>query len=243
MNMEILPESGSFDPSESYTLEVSICGETPTLDFTISEIGTSLGIDEMDLIGNTYAIDLSQAYDVYPPQASTLFAAVLSAGDDTYFKLLIGVADVDPGSSIDFRSTLGLDVGVIEPEWEIISEDRWLFDGAEFSETPYFEASTDLLEITYQGAKAYLNDFSISGVFAPDAESISAIEFTTLADTRDLHEPFAPSAGDEWVCETILEPVGIECVDCADGQPYCVFVRGKIASVARIPFNINDHWD
>ena len=169
LNATVLPESGTWSPAETYNLAVSLCGETPTLEFSTSEYGSTLEVEMDDLVGNTYFVDLSTADYIEPPGVGT----ILSLFIDT--PLLFGVTNVD-GGIIDFEAGLGTQSDT-SGDWTIFGE-HWSFADAEFSESPYFYASTELLNIPFDTANIPVHDFYLTGTFSPDGNELGFVEFS-----------------------------------------------------------------
>jgi hypothetical protein len=220
LNASVLPDSGSWNPSENYTLTIDLCGNMPSIAFSTSEIGTPLEEDSSNLIGNTYFIDLSSAEYSEPPGVGTLLSLYLD------MPLLLGVSSVE-SSVIDFEAYLGYRDDV-SPDWMPIDMDPWMFSGADFSSQPFFSAYTEMLTIPYGSADIPVHGFAIEGTFASDASSIQKATFTGLGDTSQMGPLMGFGNDPEAVC-SLLGQYGISCLDCPDGAGvYCVRLTGDI---------------
>jgi hypothetical protein len=226
MNATIMSDSGTWSPAETYNLAVALCGNTPTLEFTTSEFGSTLEVEEAGLIGKTYFIDLSTANYIEPPGVGTLLSFFI----DT--PLLFGVAVID-GDIIDFEAALG-DQDDVTGEWQTYGS-NWNFSGADFSDSPYFEANTDLLSIPYGDVEIPVYGFSLTGTFSPDGNSIGFAVFSGLGDTSNMGVLMNLGNDPGAVCEEVLGSVGIECEECPEGGKYCVQLTGEIDEADVIP--------
>ena len=227
LNASVLPDSGSWNPSENYSLTIELCGKSPSISFSTSEIGTPLEEDPSTLVGNTYFIDLSSAEYSEPPGVGTLLSLYLD------MPLLLGVKNVD-ATVIDFEAYLGYRDDV-SPDWMAVDMDPWIFDGADFSTQPFFAAYTELLTIPYGSVDIPVHGFAIEGTFSSDASSIQKATFTGLGDTSGMGPLMGFGNDPNAVC-SLLGQYGIACLDCPDGAgTYCVRLTGEIDEAELLP--------
>ncbi len=228
MNATVLPDDGAWTPGETHSLGISLCGNTPSISFGVSEFGMDLEVEESALIGNTYFIDLSTATYIEPPGVGSLLGLFLD------MPLLLGVSSID-GGIIDFEAGLGTLEGS-SSEWSTVG-DHWLFDGADFSNSPYFSAQTELLDIPYGDVVIPVHDFAISGTFAADASSIGFATFTGLGDTSTMGPLMNLGSDPEVLCTEVLQTYGIDCIACPGDSPLdtCIQLTGEIEQADLIP--------
>jgi hypothetical protein len=221
LNAYVLPTSGAWAGSESYTVSLDLCGLNPSFSFSTNEYGTPLEVEASALVGNTYLIDLSAASYSEPPGIGTLLGLFLDA------PLLLGVASVD-GSNISFLATQGV-LNELEGTYEQIpSFPVWDFSNADFSESPYFAAQTALLNVDYSGTDIPIHDFDISGTFSSDGSMIGGAQFRGTGDTRNMGPLLNLGNNPNAVCELVGD-YGVECLACPDdNEPYCIIVAGEI---------------
>ena len=98
-------------------------------------------------------------------------------------------------------------------EWETYGS-NWNFSGADFSDSPYFEANTDLLSIPYGDVEIPVHGFSLTGTFSPDGNSIGFAVFSGLGDTSGMGVLMNMGNAPNAVCDEVLGSVGIECQVC-----------------------------
>ena len=227
LNATVLPDSGNWSPAETYTLEVSLCGATPTMEFSTSEYGSTMDIADEDLVGNTYFVDLSTANYIEPPGVG----ALLSLFIDT--PLLFGVTAID-GEVIDFEAGLGEQAGS-SSDWSIFG-DRWSFSNADFTQSPYFYASTDLLNIPFDDVDIPVHGFYLSGTFSPSGDEIGFVEFSGLGDTSNMGLLMGFGTAPDALCSNeLFINAGIICEECPTGGAYCVQLTGQIDEASIIP--------
>ena len=227
LNASVLPDSGAWSPSENYSLTIDLCGNTPSISFSTSDVGTPLEDDASNLVGNTYFIDLSSAEYSEPPGVGTLLSLYLD------MPLLLGVSSVD-SSVIDFEAYLGYRDDV-SPDWMAVDMEPWIFSGADFSSQPFFSAYTEMLSIPYGSVDIPVHGFSIEGTFASDASSIQKATFSGLGDTSGMGPLMGFGNDPNAVC-TLLGQYGISCLDCPDGTgTYCIRLTGDIEQADLLP--------
>ena len=221
LNAYILPSSGAWAGSETYSVSVDLCGLTPTFEFSTNEYGTALSVDASSLVGGTYLIDLSAATYSEPPGIGTLLGLFLDA------PLLLGVESVD-GSNISFLATQGT-LNELEGTYEQIPTfPVWDFSNADFSDSPYFAAQTPLLNVDYSGIDIPIHDFDISGTFSADGSTIGGAQFRGTGDTRNMGPLLNLGNNPNAVCELVGD-YGVDCLSCPDdGEQFCIIVAGEI---------------
>jgi hypothetical protein len=213
--------AASLAGSTTYTLTVTACGTTTSVDFTTSVYGLPLTIDPSALVGKTYLFDLATAEYSQPPGIGALVALYVSA------QVLLGVSAAD-ASTIDLLGAQGEVVaGMMVQDMDI---NTFVFSGADFTGAPYFAGSAQQIEIVVEDPFT-LYDFGVQGTFAPDGASIGGATLSMMLDTTTLAETMnLPDDGPLAACE-LFEDLGIPCVPCPKGK----MLDNCLAIVA--------HWD
>ena len=152
-------------------MTIDLCGNTPSISFSTSDVGTPLEEDASNLVGNTYFIDLSSAEYSEPPGVGTLLSLYLD------MPLLLGVSNVD-STVIDFEAYLGYRDDV-SPDWMAVI---WTLIFSGHSPTNPFAAYTEMLSIPYGSVDIPVWICNRRN-FASDASSIQKATFTGLGDT------------------------------------------------------------
>jgi hypothetical protein len=207
--------------STSYTVTVTACEVTTSVDFTTSVYGSPLTIDPSKLVGNTYLFDLATAQYSQPPGIGALVALYVSA------QVLIGIEAAN-ASTIDLLGGQGvIDGGMYEQD---LGVDTFAFT-ADFTAAPFLRGAADEIQIVVDNTYT-LYDFSIEGTFEPDGSSIGGAQLAMKVDTTNLGEAMnLPDDDDPMAVCNFLEPLGIPCETCPGGKQ----LDNCIAIVA--------HWD
>jgi len=201
----------------TYRLHVEVCEFSGDLTFSTSQYGAPLEESTDALVGNTYVLDLSQATILQPDTLGPLLASYLTE------PILIGVDHADD-------TTIGL-VGAqgykrSDGTYKQVGTDVWIFPDADFSENPYFSASTDYIAIDYGGTTIPIEQFELSGTFAPDGSAIGGGHAQGWGDTRNMGPLLGLSDDPSAICDYIdLLGLGVSCSPCADGGNYCLFLE------------------
>lgn len=222
----VIPESGTWAGDNEYELSIQYCQNSTHLSFSTSRYGLPLEVDEetgeqIELIGNTYKIDLGAAHYTHPPGVGTLLSQNITN------PLLFGIGDIRE-DEIDFISALGVydDFGQLFQA----SGGFWHFSNADFSESPYFNAYSEFLSIEYGTINIPIHHFRITGTFSADAGKIGYAHFEGLGDTREIG-PALSSSMDEYAICDMLAGAGTECEICpgeTSGEAFCAFLAGEI---------------
>lgn len=202
--------SAPLSPSTSYDVSLDWeCGPT-TIDWTTSDVGAE--VDETNLEGYAYALDLSSGRFVKPAGVGAILEQFLTQ------EILIGVTAAD-ASSIEMMGALGTDAG----QQDLCTPTIEFPVAADFVENPYFSVVSDVLELNIQGIDIRIDDLVISGAFAPDLGSIEGAVLSGAIDVRDLSDLLDMSADE--ACELVLSIAGVACEPCSDNADYCLSVH------------------
>lgn len=215
-------------PATAYTAGLTWCQGEHVLDFTTSALGEPLAAD---IRGATFALDVSAARFVSPPNTGTqlserfdqLVLLTVTAADDGRIAMLGGIAaEGSAPSTQDFCSS------------------TFEFPSADFSSSPYVEVSTETLEITVAGYRVAIYGASLSGTFSADGQTLGGAVLTGLVDTRGLGGGDTGEAIAD-VC-ALAENLGGHCVACpTDGEPLCLALHAdqmtgqRVADLALAP--------
>ena len=224
---EVLPEAGTWDGNESYTLSIAYCQHSAALSFATSDYGLPLEASANSLVGKTFNIDLATASYTDPPGIGTLL------GQNIDQPLLFGV-ETATDNSLDFIAALGFvdDFGTIEQVTSL-----WYFPDADFSSSPFFDAYSEALQIEYGTISIPIFDFKISGTFSADGNRIGNAHFEGLGNTSEIGPALAPGMNEHSICD-MLAASGANCVACPgddSGEEFCAFLAGDIDEVSIIP--------
>ena len=102
----------------------------------------------------------------------------------------------------------------------------WDFGQASFSDAPFFGATTAGIAIDYAGSVIPMHNFHVEGTFSADGETIGGAMASGFGDTRDMG-PLLQLGGDpDAVCD-FAAGLGLDCVDCPDGNPWCLEIEAR----------------
>jgi len=209
--------------STTYTLGITACGTTTSVEFTTSVYGLPLAKGPAELVGKTYTFDLSTAEYEKPAGLGALIALYVSA------QVLLGVTAADE-TTIEFLGGQGGvdEFGMYSQDLEV---DTFDLEKGDFTAAPYFRVSAPEMQIVADATYA-LYDFAAEGTFAPDGAGIGGATLSMLVDTSNLGDAMNLPHGDDpmAVCDYV-EPLGIPCETCPGG-------KGKDNCIAIIA-----HWD
>ena len=218
MNVRVVPAQ-PLAPDATYGLSVQGCGNDVVFTFTTASWGAPLDVAPVDLVGRVYNFDLAGADYVKPEGLGTLLGLYLTE------PLLFQVTDVTPGGI----SLMGAQGMVDGTSGEIIQNrtfSTWDFGQASFSEAPFFGATTAGIAIDYAGSVIPMHNFHVEGTFSADGETIGGAMASGFGDTRDMG-PLLQLGGDpDAVCD-FAAGLGLECVDCPDGNPWCLEIEAR----------------
>ena len=206
--------AAALSPSTAYTAELSFCGSADPVQvaFTTSALGAEL---TADLVGKTYAVDLGSGNFVQPAGVGELIGGLLEND------ILIGIKSVD-ADSLGIRGALS---GTENSDQDFCTETLEQFPDADFSAAPYFEIPEGDVTISVAGIEATIKDLSVAGTFAADGSYFGGGELSGQLDARELIDVIAEAGLDaetpDDICNLLLG-FGVQCVECADGEAYCV---------------------
>jgi hypothetical protein len=213
--------AAAFAPSSSYTLSITACDTTATVDFTTSAYGTPLSLDPSALVGRTYHLDLAAAEYTEPAAADVILSTFVTAD------LLLGIVAAD-AKTIDFLGTQGYEDGE-----GVFHQDDGLptygFANADFTAQPYATATTPAVQIQQSGSTYTFYDFTISGTFASDGSSIGGATIDATLDTTPLGTAMGLGDDPMAACDS-LDLLGIACQACPTAGKYdnCLPVVARI---------------
>jgi hypothetical protein len=202
-----------------YTATMSYCdgANMPTTSFTVGQIGNPA--TPADLVGNTYQLDLSQdsqAQVVQPPGVGGTLQNLL-ADPANQIDILIGVEAADD-SNVDLMGALG---DGNNPLGQDVCVPTIPFPAAGFSENPFFSVETPSLTLNVLDNEFTLLDLTVNGAFSASGDRIAGATLSGTVDTRDLGPALNLGDAEDAVCTTV-EPFGVDCEPCDDGQVFCL---------------------
>ena len=207
---------GALEPDTTYELGIEDCASARVLTFTTSSLGRPLEIEPEALVGNTYLVDLVGAEWVQPAALAGVLQQYFNTpillgirlADDEYVKLVGAPGAVD---------TLGN-----------VTQDRssptWNFPLADFTEAPYLDVAAPQIEFQYNDAgtsiQVPVEDFVLTGTLSSDGTELGGGVLSGLGDSRYIGAELL--GGDPGDLCVLAEGLGVDCVPCSDGQPYCL---------------------
>jgi len=203
--------------STTYILTAGCKNEVSTT-FQTSVYGASMDVENADLIGNTYELDLPGANFTEPPAVGALLGSFLTA------PLLANVEAADAESL-----TLRIAQGYWDDEGNVFQnpyETTYPFPAADFTSAPYFAADTERIDIAYGDSNIPIENMHLEGTFAPDGSSMGGAWFGGLVNTSEMAPLLELGSVDEpdVICE-YLSVFGLSCEACGDGTPYCLYIE------------------
>ena len=217
--------TADLEPVTAYTLTTSVCGSEASSSFTTNALGSPLDMDPADLIGATYEFRLSDA-DITEPAFLDLIA-----GTYLTVPILIGVDSAD-STSIDMLGGLGYET--TDSYAQDTTLPSWDFPVADFTTQPFFHAQSPLITIMYGTTAIPIEQFNLSGTFAADGSAIEEGYVTGIGDSRYMATLVGKPADDlSAVCD-LAASLGVNCTECADGEPYCLYIVAENITAERI---------
>lgn len=178
-------------------------------------------VEPASLEGKTYALDLANATWISPEGAGVLIASVFGGA------VLIGV-----------QSASDTELDCLGSSGQLTSSESWQqdpcfptidFQSVDFSNNPYFEIVSPLVQFEVQGITAVVHDVSVSGGLTADA-----IVDGNFSGEIDMREYTAVLQGDG--CDLIESYLGISCVECrSDSSVDCLWIEATNIGGARVP--------
>jgi hypothetical protein len=195
-----------------------------TANWMTSEVGAAT--DGNALVGNTYQLDLANARFVQPEGIGALLSQYLTVD------VLVGISEV--GSEIKMIGAIAEEGS--DPLVQAACDPTIDFPAADFSANPYFAVSGDAFNINVDEYSVTIEDFSLSGDFAPDGSYIDGVTLIGSIDTR----PLVPLLGDETAAEDAIcilaATLNIQCEPCADGSgDFCLSLEADSISAPLVP--------
>jgi len=215
----VFTPAGPLATTTDYKATLSHCGGSDSISFRTSDLGASLEDGAASLVGNTYAVALSDARFVKPEGVGALLGSLLTQD------ILIGVTDA---TETDISM-----MGALSQEGSS-SQDMCTatFDfpiAADFSSAPYFSVSASELAIAISGFSISINDFVLSGDFSASGDMMGGAVLMGQIDARDLTGVLVDSElitddDPQAVCD-MISAFGVNCEECADGMEYCLTIH------------------
>jgi hypothetical protein len=197
-----------FEPNTGYVSTLTYtCGEEIDR-WSTSGAGGPVQ-DPYSLRNNVYSVDLTEGRWVQPYGIGPIMNALLVGVE-------ILVSPTDVSTTIDMRGALGDGNGnqdLCEPSVE--------FPQAAF-EDPSFSVETPRLDLSVGDTAAGIDDFTLTGSFAPDGSTLEGVTVGGSIDTRAL-VPLIDGSSDAAFCQEIDVTLHVSCEECADQSgPYCL---------------------
>jgi hypothetical protein len=207
---------GYLEAETVYTMGLTDCAYHTEITFTTSALGKPLSDDPSDLIGQTFVLDLAEAYWVEP----SLLGGVIRE----YFNepILLGVQYADD-DQIDLLGAMG-ETDILGGVSQNLGEETWAFPLADFTDAPFVSAPADRVVFTFQGYEFPAHDFLLEGTLSADGQRFGGGVLSGLVDTRNAGPLIGTSDDPNALCE-LAAGFGIACEQCPGGDPYCLFLK------------------
>ncbi|MFZ5481004.1 MAG: hypothetical protein ACOZNI_29855 [Myxococcota bacterium] len=201
------------EPSTSYCATLEYCGGDAEICFSTSALGTPLS-DPQILVDRTYALDLQNARIVVPEGIGSVLTSYLTQD------ILVGVASIE-GSDIQMNGAIGVEGA--DPPAQDYCDPTIAFPVADFSASPYFQIGPQTTTLSVAGFEIEIQDLEITGTFASDGSYFGGGTLSGTIDTRPLVGLVDDSTNPDpnTICD-LATSFGASCVDCSDGEPYCL---------------------
>lgn len=201
-------------PATEHVLRVRDCEQEVEVPFATSTFGLPLVGGPASLVDRTYDIDLRNATWIRPDGVGPLLSLYFDA------PVLLGVRAARPDAlqlvlTIGSNTTTGPDQDPSEPLLP--------FPPVPFDAQPFFAADIASVPLPISGVSIPIAPFRFSGTFSPDATAIAGGTLQGRADTRNAGALLSSSQPDA-ICR-LGEGLGVTCIPCADGEPYCLDVE------------------
>ncbi|MBN2800957.1 MAG: hypothetical protein JXX28_17600 [Deltaproteobacteria bacterium] len=201
------------NPSSDYLLLLDDCTGTTALPFRTSALGLPLEGGPSSLVGRSWLILLDEAEWVEPAG----FGALMSL----YFTVpvLLG-ADWADASVVDLIGAQGYadDLGVIH---QFPGKPTWDYPMASFTDAPWFFAEAEVATLSFDAVEVPVYAFSLEATFSADGRTVGGAVLRGSADTQDMGVLIGRGGQDDAIC-AMAASMGVSCVDCPDGSPYCL---------------------
>lgn len=199
-------------PSTAYSVTLDYCGGSVQLDFTTSDLGTSMS-DPSILVGRTYVLALGDARIVEPAGIGSVLSSYLTTD------ILLGVSTVTD-TSLDIIGAVA--VADVTPDVQDFCTPTIPFPTADFSEQPFFTVGPQTTTLAVAGYEIEIGDLNVTGTFAADGSYFDGGTLSGTIDTRPL-APLIDDSGNEGAICDLAVNFGAECEACSsDGEPYCL---------------------
>ncbi|MSP54789.1 MAG: hypothetical protein EXR69_04160 [Myxococcales bacterium] len=202
----------ALDPATAYSVTLDYCGGSVVLDFTTSDLGTSMS-DPSALLGKTYVLTLGDARIVEPAGIGSVLSSYLTTD------ILLGVSAVSD-TTLDIVGAVAVDG--VSPSVQDFCTETIDFPTADFADEPFFTVGPQTTTLDVAGYEIEIGDLNITGTFAADGSYFDGGTLSGTIDTRPL-APLVDDSGNEGAICDLAVNFGAECEACSsDGQPYCL---------------------
>jgi hypothetical protein len=213
----VIWEGDDLAPNSDYTAMLTYsCGEA-TAAWSTSSTGAPAG---QDIVNSVYDLDLATGSWVLPsPEVGALLATQLDV--ELLFMPISATTEIvmwgGLGTGADAQD-------VCSPTIE--------FPAADF-EDPFFQIASPLLTLDVAGYSVDVQDLDLQGAFTPDASAMQGASLKGVIDTRPLVDVLAYGGDPDAVC-ILVSTFGVSCVDCGNGEEFCLEVWVDNMSAERV---------
>jgi hypothetical protein len=161
-------------------------------------------------------------FDWDEPDAMDLFIGAFVVSD-----VGLEVLDLDPvAEALSFALAVGtLDAG---GGFDPTCTGAVTLPSSDYSLAPAFQIGPTPFMVDFGGLHVDIEQFSLRGTVAPDASALLDVRLTGKLDGRALTAVLGDACA-------LLEPLGDECVACADGAMACLLAEARIDAIPLSP--------
>lgn len=212
---------GWLEANTDYVLRIEDCKQTTRIPFRTSEYGRPLVDGPETLEDRTFLLNLQAAEWTEPAILSSLIRKQFNT------PVLLGVRYVDD-TRIDVLGAPGLTDQLGNVSQDILAP-TWDFPLTDFTTSPFLELQVEAITLQYRNGSTLLDipveDFVLQLTFSADGTRTGGGVLMGLADSRNLGVLLGNDDPDA-LC-AIAQPLGVPCLPCADGGPYCLRIVGE----------------
>ena len=204
-------------PDTEFVLQIEDCEGSRTQSFRTSSLGLPLAGGPSAISGRTYQMDIEGAEWIQPGGFGQVLASLFTT------PLLLNVRYVDD-SVVDWLGGQGFEYdGRIYQSTQYAT---WDLPVAGFEASPYFEARAESVPLEVSEIPLTIYDFELTGTFWSDGKGFGGGTLAGLGDTRNAGEAIGFGDVEDALCQAAGD-LGVTCVACPDGGPYCLPVQLK----------------
>ncbi len=193
-------------PRSRHTMGLDYCGGQPRIEFSTSALGAPLEVPLSDIIGRTYAVDVTQGRFIAGEGIAELAASVFTR------EILLSVVDIHDDDTIDMRLALAMPDDTVQDTCSQTLE----LPPANISHAPFMDFSASDVSFKAEGSSIHLENVELSGTLSPDGSFLGGGQFTATLNAADIVDAWDLSNVDT-LC-MLSDNIGVPCEACPDGS-------------------------